>query len=170
MIAAATGASDRSSHSEPQSLPTRAIRGALLDYADPAVTEGRYHQKGDPGLWYASFRERGAWAELFRHHESPEISPFEVRRHTILDNLGRVRASCSWSPRVLGPGCLVLDVSLPGLNGLELQKRIAAECMDMPIIFITGYCDVPMTVRAMKAGAGEFSPRPPRCGVHPFNR
>ena len=56
-------------------------------------------------------------------------------------------------PRVRAPSCLVLDVSLPGLNGLDLQKRVAAERTDMPIIFITGYGDVPMTVQAMKAGA-----------------
>jgi FixJ family two-component response regulator len=54
----------------------------------------------------------------------------------------------------------VLDVSLPGLNGLNLQKRIAADRIDMPIIFITGYGDVPMTVRAMKAGAVEFLTKP----------
>src|SRR2546426_5741364 len=63
-------------------------------------------------------------------------------------------------PRVLAPSCLVLDVSLPGLNGLDLQKRIAADRIDMPIIFITGYGDVPMTVQAMKAGAAEFLTKP----------
>src|SRR5712675_239860 len=63
-------------------------------------------------------------------------------------------------PRVLVPSCLVLDVSLPGLNGLELQKRVAVERTDMPIIFITGYGDVPMTVQAMKAGAVEFLTKP----------
>jgi FixJ family two-component response regulator len=63
-------------------------------------------------------------------------------------------------PRVLVPNCLVLDVSLPGLNGLDLQKRVAAERPDMPIIFLTGYGDVPMTVRAMKAGAQEFLTKP----------
>src|SRR5712692_7206196 len=62
--------------------------------------------------------------------------------------------------RVLVPSCLVLDVSLPGLNGLDLQKRVAADRIDMPIIFITGYGDVPMTVRAMKAGAIEFLTKP----------
>src|SRR2546430_14994807 len=56
-------------------------------------------------------------------------------------------------PRVRAPSCLVLDVSLPGLTGLDLQSRVAAECTDMPIIFITGYGDVPMTVQGMKAGA-----------------
>src|SRR5260370_11613299 len=58
-------------------------------------------------------------------------------------------------PRVLAPSCLVLDVTLPGLNGLDLQKRVAADRIDMPIIFITGYGDVPMSVQAMKAGAVE---------------
>jgi FixJ family two-component response regulator len=63
-------------------------------------------------------------------------------------------------PRVVIPSCLVLDVSLPGLNGLDLQKRVAAERPDMPIIFITGHGDVPMTVQAMKAGAIEFLTKP----------
>jgi FixJ family two-component response regulator len=63
-------------------------------------------------------------------------------------------------PRVLAPSCLVLDVSLPDLNGLDLQKLVAADRIDMPIIFITGYGDIPMTVRAMKAGAVEFLTKP----------
>ena len=63
-------------------------------------------------------------------------------------------------PRVLVPNCLVLDVALPGFNGLELQKRIAVERSDMPIIFITGYGDIPITVQAMKAGAVEFLTKP----------
>ena len=63
-------------------------------------------------------------------------------------------------PRTTAPSCLVLDVTLPGLNGLELQKRVAADRGDMPIIFITGYGDIPMTVQAMKAGAVEFLPKP----------
>jgi len=63
-------------------------------------------------------------------------------------------------PRNLVPSCLVLDVSLPGLNGLDLQKRVAVERPDMPIIFITGYGDVPTTVQAMKAGAVEFLTKP----------
>jgi len=63
-------------------------------------------------------------------------------------------------PRVLVPSCLVLDVTLPGLDGLDLQKRIAGDRIDMPIIFITGYGDVPMTVRAMKAGVVEFLMKP----------
>src|ERR1700689_3177754 len=63
-------------------------------------------------------------------------------------------------PRVLIPNCLVLDVSLPGLNGLDLQRLVAGDRRDMPIIFITGYGDVPMTVQAMKAGAVEFLTKP----------
>jgi FixJ family two-component response regulator len=68
-------------------------------------------------------------------------------------------------PRALVPSCLVLDVSLPDLNGLDLQNRIGTDRSDMPIIFITGYGDVPMTVRAMKAGAAEFLTKPFRDDV-----
>lgn len=63
-------------------------------------------------------------------------------------------------PPVFVPNCLVLDVALPGLNGLDLQKRIAVERPGMPIIFITGHGDIPMTVQAMKAGAVEFLTKP----------
>jgi FixJ family two-component response regulator len=63
-------------------------------------------------------------------------------------------------PAAQVPSCLLLDVSLPDLNGLELQERIATDRVDMPIIFITGHGDIPMTVRAMKAGAVEFLTKP----------
>lgn len=63
-------------------------------------------------------------------------------------------------PRPLVPSCLLLDVNLPDLSGLDLQKRVAADRIDMPIIFITGYGDIPMTVQAMKAGAVEFLTKP----------
>ncbi len=63
-------------------------------------------------------------------------------------------------PPTTTPSCLVLDVSLPDLNGLELQKLIGSERADMPIIFITGHGDVPMTVQAMKNGAVEFLTKP----------
>jgi FixJ family two-component response regulator len=63
-------------------------------------------------------------------------------------------------PRPSVPSCLVLDVSMPGLSGLELQKRVANDRADMPIIFITGHGDIPMTVEAMKAGAVEFLTKP----------
>jgi FixJ family two-component response regulator len=58
------------------------------------------------------------------------------------------------------PGCLVLDVRLPGLSGLDLQRELAAAQIMMPIIFITGHGDIPMTVQAMKAGAVEFLTKP----------
>jgi FixJ family two-component response regulator len=58
------------------------------------------------------------------------------------------------------PSCLLLDIELPGLNGLELQERMAADRSEMPIIFITGHGDIPRTVRAMKAGAVEFLTKP----------
>lgn len=63
-------------------------------------------------------------------------------------------------PRSNVPSCLVLDVSLPDLNGLDVQGLVAADRPEMPIVFITGYGDVPMTVRAMKAGAIEFLTKP----------
>ncbi len=63
-------------------------------------------------------------------------------------------------PSVSVPSCLVLDVSLPGLTGLDLQKAIAAKRSEMPIIFITGRGDIPTTVQAMKAGAVEFLTKP----------
>ncbi|WP_407158298.1 response regulator transcription factor [Bradyrhizobium sp. STM 3557] len=63
-------------------------------------------------------------------------------------------------PRASVPNCLVLDVRLPGLNGLELQRRVAVDRPGTPIIFITGYGNVPMTVEAMKAGAVEFLTKP----------
>ena len=63
-------------------------------------------------------------------------------------------------PRPPATNCLVLDVNLPDLNGLDLQKLVSVERTDMPIIFVTGYGDVPMTVKAMKAGAVEFLTKP----------
>jgi len=63
-------------------------------------------------------------------------------------------------PRKRVPSCLVLDLSLPGLDGLELQKQLGSEHIGMPIIFITGHGDVPQSVQAMKAGALEFLTKP----------
>jgi len=59
-----------------------------------------------------------------------------------------------------GPGCLVLDVSLPGVSGLELQRKLADAGVRIPIIFLTGYGDIPMTVKAIKSGAVEFLTKP----------
>jgi len=63
-------------------------------------------------------------------------------------------------PHPRAPSCLILDLSLPDLNGLDLQKRVATDRSDMPIIFITGYGDIPSSVQAMKAGALEFLTKP----------
>src|SRR6202142_2516112 len=86
--------------------------------------------------------------ELLIHSQGWQAETFESAKE-FLDH-----------PRVLVPSCLILDVSLPGLDGLELQKRIAVERTEMPIIFITGYGDVPKTVQAMKGGAVEFLTKP----------
>ena len=59
-----------------------------------------------------------------------------------------------------GPGCLVLDVRLPGMSGLAFQKELVKEGVTLPVIFITGHGDIPMSVRAMKAGAIEFLTKP----------
>ncbi len=86
--------------------------------------------------------------ELLLRHEGFEVETF-VSAQEFLDR-----------PPVTVPSCLVLDISLPGLNGLDLQKLVAVERHEMPIIFITGHRDIPMTVQAMKAGAQEFLTKP----------
>ena len=84
----------------------------------------------------------------------------------LLESVGlRVEACASAQdflrrPRPEGPSCLVLDVRLPGLSGLELQQELAKGDLAMPIIFITGHGDIPMTVQAMKAGAVAFLTKP----------
>jgi FixJ family two-component response regulator len=91
---------------------------------------------------------------------------------SVRESLQALIADAGWHPEIFGsaeeflarprepvPSCLVLDVSLPDLNGLQLQQRIAGR-PDLPIIFITGHGDVPMTVQAMKAGAIEFLTKP----------
>ena len=84
----------------------------------------------------------------------------------LLESVGLRVAACASaqeflrSPRPEVPSCLVLDVRLPGLSGLELQQRLAEADLAMPIIFMTGYGDIPMTVQAMKAGAVEFLSKP----------
>jgi FixJ family two-component response regulator len=64
------------------------------------------------------------------------------------------------SPRGDGPSCLLLDVRLPGVSGLDVQRRLADEGVRVPIVFITGHGDIPMTVKAMKSGAVEFLTKP----------
>jgi FixJ family two-component response regulator len=92
---------------------------------------------------------------------------------SVRESLEMLVAHAGWQPEIFAsaeaflsrpaaqcPSCLVLDVSLPDLNGLELQKRIGAARVEMPIIFITGRGDIPMSVQAMKAGAVEFLTKP----------
>jgi FixJ family two-component response regulator len=92
---------------------------------------------------------------------------------SIREALEELISQAGWEPRTFAsarefldrpkshvPSCVVLDVGLPDLNGLEVQDRLAADRPDMPIIFITGYGDIPMTVKAMKAGAIEFLTKP----------
>ncbi len=86
--------------------------------------------------------------ELLLRHEGLDVETF-VSAQEFLSR-----------PPVTVPSCLVLDISLPGLNGLDLQKRVAVERHEMPIIFITGHGDIPITVQAMKAGAVEFLTKP----------
>jgi FixJ family two-component response regulator len=86
--------------------------------------------------------------DLLIRHEGLEVETFTSAQEFLA------------RPRVSVPSCLILDISLPDLNGLELQKRIAQDRHDMPIIFITGHGDIPMTVQAMKAGAVEFLTKP----------
>jgi FixJ family two-component response regulator len=64
------------------------------------------------------------------------------------------------APPPRGPGCLLLDLELPDLDGLEVQARLAAERPELPIVFLTAHADIPRTVRAMKAGAAEFLTKP----------
>src|SRR6202795_2272494 len=64
------------------------------------------------------------------------------------------------APRRKTPSCLVLDVSLPGVSGLELQRELARSSLQIPIVFLTGHGDIPMTVRALKAGAANFLTKP----------
>jgi len=69
-------------------------------------------------------------------------------------------AFLEWERRTLGPACLVLDVKIPGINGLDLQKELISRGYDIPIIFITGHGDILMSVQAMKKGAFDFLPKP----------
>lgn len=84
----------------------------------------------------------------------------------VLESVG-LRAEAFASPREFlksegadAPGCLVLDVRLPGASGLEFQNELAAAKVEIPIIFITGHGDIPMSVQAMKAGAVDFLAKP----------
>ncbi|HYL59419.1 MAG TPA: RES family NAD+ phosphorylase [Candidatus Acidoferrales bacterium] len=97
-------------------------RRRLLDLANPAVTSGRYHRAGGPGVWYASSSENGAWAELFRHHEAGGVSPSEVTRR-----IGRARIK---ELRVLD----LTDASVReaiGVSAEELTGDDLARCQEI---------------------------------------
>ena len=112
---------------------------------------------------------------LFKPSTMPDVPPlvFVVDDDvSVRESLEPLIKTAGWQPETFGsaqeflsrpratvPCCLVLDVTLPGLNGLELQEQLAART-EIPIIFITGHGDVPMTVRAMKGGAIEFLTKP----------
>jgi FixJ family two-component response regulator len=84
----------------------------------------------------------------------------------LLDSMGLHSESFGTAEQFLqtkrpsGPSCLVLDVELPGINGLDFQRRLVSAGFQIPIIFITGHGDIPMTVKAMKSGAVEFLTKP----------
>jgi FixJ family two-component response regulator len=84
---------------------------------------------------------------LLRHEEFP-VTIFETAQAFLAH------------PKPAAPCCLVLDVHLPDLNGLDLQRRLADDGSEMPIVFLTGYGDIPTSVRAIKAGAAEFLTKP----------
>lgn len=86
--------------------------------------------------------------QFLLRNEGFEVETFEAAREFLA------------RPRCAVPCCIVLDVTLPDLSGLELQERIAAERNAAPIVFLTGYGDIPMTVKAMKRGAFEFLTKP----------
>jgi FixJ family two-component response regulator len=116
------------------------------------------------------------FAHGLRSYSMPRITPlvFVVDDDiSIRESLEILIARAGWQPKLFAsaseflassrppsPSCLVLDVGLPDLNGLELQRQIASARAAMPIIFITGRGDIPMTVQAMKAGAVEFLAKP----------
>ena len=100
----------------------------LLDAADPALTTGRYHRAGGPGIWYASSSEKGAWAELFRHHEPGSVSPLEVIRRIGRAQVTRLRALDLTDARVRE----ILEVSEHDLTGDDLThcQKIADYARD----------------------------------------
>ena len=77
-----------------------------------------------------------------------------------VETFGSARDFLDREVREVGVGCLVLDIRMPGLSGLDLQRELQAANATLPIIFITGHGDVPMSVKAMKAGAVDFLPKP----------
>jgi len=127
-------------------------------------------------FWQSDRRSATALASEFNSTSTSHVTPtvFVVDDDvSVRESLDQLIRCAGWQPetfesaqeflarpRPIAPYCLVLDVALPGLNGLDLQKRIAVDRTDMPIICTTGHADVPMTVQAMKAGAVDFLMKP----------
>jgi FixJ family two-component response regulator len=132
-----------------------------------------------------SARKDGRWTKgtsHISHHEGAKRAPIAEPRGTVLvvdddisvrESLKHLLRSAGWHveafatardflahPKVEAPSCVVLDIELPDLNGLDLQRQLIASQVGTPIIFITGYGDIPKTVQAMKAGAVEFLAKP----------
>lgn len=118
------------------------------DRDSPAAEAGR-EREAPASVWVVDDDEavRDSLGMLLRS-VGLEIETF-ASANDLLDSLGETL-----------PGCLVLDVRLPGMSGLELQKELAARDVELPIVFITGHGDVPMAVRAMQAGAVDFLEKP----------
>jgi FixJ family two-component response regulator len=117
-----------------------------------------------------TFEEQDRQSDMSDAHKIVFVVDDDI---SVRESLEALIAFAGWEPRTFGtandflaappatgPSCLVLDVGLPDLNGLVLQQHIANDRADMPILFITGYGDIPTTVRAMKAGAVEFLTKP----------
>ncbi len=96
-------------------------RRALTSFADPAVTDGRYHHGGGPGVWYASDQEQGAWAELLRHFVDEGIDPFEVRRRVGAVDVNGLAVLDLTDPAV----CASLGVTEADLTGDDYSKSQA---------------------------------------------
>jgi len=159
----------------------KAVIPSPLTWAAPHTNSAshsapRQRSFGSPSISMDKMNSRGVRDRGSRLSSSPHATPIVF----VVDDDASVRRSLEllirsqgWQAetfasaqeflarsRVIAPSCLILDITLPDLNGLDVQQRIAADRIDMPIIFITGYGDVPMTVQAMKAGAVEFLTKP----------
>lgn len=161
----------------PLQLAVRAIQfeGRLMLGCYLRETHG--HRRGDPDATFATRREQYIGAPDQRYAQmSTGVEPIVY----VVDDDSSVRASlagmlqrCGWKVESYAtahtflahakpcvPGCAVLDVELPDLDGLALQERMPTDCASLPIIFVTSHGDVPTSVRAMKAGAFEFFTKP----------
>jgi FixJ family two-component response regulator len=162
----------------------RTILEEARRYGMVALSIGRSNNESQGGgcLWAAGKSPHGASFLLRPANQNGALgmTPEETSTVFVIDDDAAVRASIQGllkseslrseafgtaeeflrSKRPDGPGCLVLDVRLPGINGLDFQRELADAGIRIPIIFITGHGDIPMTVRAMKSGALEFLTKP----------